>query len=116
MTQAKELLDVLQDMECSDALYLPTVTALMDGYAQHMREETLELLELESNLAPKESEELAKSLEQTKVFVPSSLYQTIPTQPPYETPAGLLTAPLDHLRDTFSKWPQTEDSETQPSE
>ncbi|KAJ5335913.1 uncharacterized protein N7506_003935 [Penicillium brevicompactum] len=106
----KQLLDVLQDLECSDKEYLPTLTALMDGFTEHMNQETIELLELESNIATKDSEKLTKLLRQTKIFVPSSLYQ----EPPCESPAGLLTAPLDHLQTIFSKWPQTEDSQNQP--
>ncbi|CAG7969654.1 unnamed protein product [Penicillium salamii] len=101
----KEMLDVFQDLNCSDARFLPTITVLMDGLTQHMREETVELVNLESYLALEESEQLAESLRSTKIFVPSQSHPEI-RQPPYETAAGLLTAPLDHLQDLFKKWPE----------
>lgn len=99
------MLDVFQDLNCSDARFLPTITVLMDGLTQHMREETVELVNLESYLALEDSEQLAESLRSTKIFVPSRSHPEI-RQPPYETAAGLLTAPLDHLQDLFKKWPE----------
>ncbi|CAG8126409.1 unnamed protein product [Penicillium olsonii] len=103
----KEMLNVFQDLNCSDARFLPTITVLMEGLTQHMRDETIELANLDSYLGLEESEQLAESLESTKMFVPSMSHPEIPNTP-YETVTGLLAAPLDHLQDMFKKWPEKE--------
>jgi hypothetical protein len=102
------MLDVFQDLNCSDPRFLPTITLLMDGLTRHMRDETIDLVSLESCLSSEESEALAESLNRTKIFVPSQSHPHIPDKPPYETAVGLITAPLDHLRDLFKKWPENE--------
>ena len=110
------MLDVFQGLSCSDPRFLPTITLLMDGLAQHMRDETIDLVKLESFLTVGESGELAESLNRTKIFVPSQSHPNLPDKPPYETAAGLITAPLDHLRDLFKKWPENEREWNSPVE
>jgi hypothetical protein len=102
------MLDVFQDLSCSDPRFLPTITLLMDGLNRHMRDETVDLVNLESCLTLEESGELAESLNRTKIFVPSRAHPDSPDKPPYETAADLITTPLDHLQDMFKKWPKNE--------
>ncbi|KAJ5550330.1 hypothetical protein N7461_005028 [Penicillium sp. DV-2018c] len=107
----KEMLDVFQDLNASDPSFIPTITLLMEGLAQHMRdEETNDLVRLEESVTEEESEKLAQSLNRTKMFVPSRAHPSDPDKPMYATAAGLLTAPLDHLQDLFRKWPEEEDT------
>jgi hypothetical protein len=104
LSQIKEMLDVFQRLNSSDPRFLSTITVLMDGLTQHMSDETVELIDLEAHLDIDESEELAESLNRTKIFVPSLPHPNMPDRPPYETAAGLLTAPLDQLQGLFKQW------------
>ncbi|KAJ5773783.1 hypothetical protein N7457_008679 [Penicillium paradoxum] len=109
----KEMLDVFQDLNCSDPRFIPTLTLLMEGLARHMRdEESNDLVRLEESLTVDESEQLAYSLNRTKIFMPSRAHPFGPDRPEYETAASLLTAPVDHLMDLFRKWPEEETSMT----
>ncbi|KAJ5835388.1 hypothetical protein N7447_001414 [Penicillium robsamsonii] len=113
----KEMLDVFQDLNCSDPRFIPTVTTLMEGLAQHMQdEEANDLVILEESLNSDDSEKLADSLNRTKIFVPSRSHSYDLNNPQYETAAGLLSAPLDHLQDLFRKWPEEESMLSAPIE
>ncbi|CAI7655158.1 unnamed protein product [Penicillium glandicola] len=113
----KEMLNVFQDLNCSDPRFIPTLTMLMEGLAQHMRdEETNDLVILEEFLTSNESEELAESLDRTKMFVPSRSHPYNLDNPTFETAADLLTAPLDRLQDLFRKWPEEESMIAAPLE
>ncbi|KAJ5163967.1 uncharacterized protein N7500_005797 [Penicillium coprophilum] len=113
----KEMLDVFQDLNCSDPRFIPTITMLMEGLAQHMQdEEANDLIILEESLTSEESEKLANSLNRTKMFVPSRSHSYDLDQPRYETAASLLSAPLDHLQDLFRKWPEEESMLSAPLE
>ncbi|CAG8254398.1 unnamed protein product [Penicillium nalgiovense] len=106
----KEQLYVFQDLNSSDPRFIPTITMMMEGLARHMQdEETNYLVILEESLTFDESEKLAESLGRTKMFVPSRSHSYDLGNPHYETVADLLTAPLDHLRDLFRKWPEEEE-------
>ncbi|KAJ5237084.1 hypothetical protein N7489_007175 [Penicillium chrysogenum] len=106
----KEQLYVFQDLNSSDPRFIPTITMMMEGLARHMQdEETNDLVILEESLTSDESEKLAESLARTKMFVPSRSHSYDLGNPHYETVADLLTAPLDHLRDLFRKWPEEEE-------
>ncbi|KAL2001404.1 hypothetical protein VTN02DRAFT_1810 [Thermoascus thermophilus] len=103
----KEKLAAFQDMKSTDPKFLPTIRGLMDDLAQHIKEEeTHDLLRLEDALSEKESEGLSRSFGRTKMFVPSRSHPHAPNKPPFETAVGLMTAPIDHLADTFRKWPE----------
>ncbi|OQE47218.1 hypothetical protein PENCOP_c001G05840 [Penicillium coprophilum] len=113
----KEMLDVFQDLNCSDPRFIPTITMLIEGLAQHMQdEEANDLVILEESLTSDESEKLANSLNRTKIFVPSRSHSYDLDQPRYETAASLLSAPLDHLQDLFRKWPEEESMLSAPLE
>ncbi|KAJ5795924.1 uncharacterized protein N7518_004464 [Penicillium psychrosexuale] len=113
----KEMLNVFQDLNSSDPRFFPTITLLMEGLAQHMKdEEANELAILEESLTSDESEKLAESLSRTKIFVPSRSHPHDLDNPRYETAVDLLTAPLDHLQDLFRRWPEEESTLTAPME
>ncbi|KAJ5667833.1 uncharacterized protein N7477_006403 [Penicillium maclennaniae] len=104
----KEQLKKFQNMKASDPEFIPTLKALMDDLSQHIKEEEADdLPKLEEALSQEESEKYSTSFGRTKMFVPSRSHPSAPDKPPYETAAGLLAAPFDHIADLFRKWPHT---------
>lgn len=104
----KEQLKRFQGLSASDPQFLPTLQAMMHDLEHHFRqEETLDLVLLEEVLSQADSEALTRSLERTKLFVPSRSHPEAPNKPPFETVVGLLTAPVDTLADIFRKWPDS---------
>ncbi|EEP81950.1 predicted protein [Uncinocarpus reesii 1704] len=102
----KELLKKFQNMKPADTEYMPTIKSLMDNLSQHIKEEESEdLVRLESALDQADSESLTKSFHRTKMFVPTRSHPSAPAKPPFETAVGLMTAPIDHLKDLFRKFP-----------
>ncbi|KAF8632800.1 hypothetical protein AX17_004755 [Amanita inopinata Kibby_2008] len=82
---------------------------IMDMLECHVRvEENQELPLLEESLGAKESRSAAKSFKRTKMFVPTRPHPWAPSKPPFETVVGLLTAPIDKLKDMFAKFPTEE--------
>lgn len=89
----------------------------MEDLEKHVRhEESVELANLENAIPSHESVRLARSFDRTKHFVPTRAHPGAPTQPPYQTAVGLITAPLDYLQDLFRKWPENEETQHGPSE
>ena len=85
----------------------------MTDLGQHIKEEEDDdLPALETALSTADSENMAKSFGRTKAFVPSRSHPSAPDKPPFETVAGLMAAPLDHLGDLFRKFP---DKTTSPN-
>jgi hypothetical protein len=81
----------------------------MDDFASHAQvEETKDLVKLEGAVTAAESKRLARSFGRTKWFAPTRAHPDLP-DPPYQTVAGLMAAPMDYLRDLFRKWPDPED-------
>lgn len=77
----------------------------MEDLSAHVHnEETRDLVKLEATITAEESDRLARSFDRTKRFSPTRAHPELP-DPPYETVAGLMTAPLDHLLDLFRRWP-----------
>lgn len=106
MSQVKEQLQRFQNMKAGSSEFFPTIKTLMADLAQHIKEEEEhDLPALEKQLQAGDSESMAKSFRRTKAFVPSRSHPSAPSKPPFETAAGLLTAPIDHLADLFRKFP-----------
>ncbi|KAJ5155903.1 hypothetical protein N7492_008706 [Penicillium capsulatum] len=102
----KEQLKTFQGLPSTDPRFVPTLKALMEDLERHMRhEEEEELVLLEDALSQADSEALTRSLDRTKMFTPSRSHPLSPSKPPFETAAGLLTAPIDRVADLFRKWP-----------
>lgn len=107
--QVKEQLYKFQSMKATDPEFEPLLHAMWKDLAQHNKEEEeIDLVELEQTLSAEESADLAKSFQLTKKFVPTRSHPSAPNEPPFETVVGLLTAPIDKLRDMFSRFPKDE--------
>lgn len=107
----KEELKAFQGLRPTDPRFKPTLEALLDDLMHHFRqEESSDLPVLEDELSQADSEALTRSLDRTKMFVPSRAHPLVPSKPPFETAVGLLTAPMDRVADIFRKWPYPEKS------
>lgn len=105
--RVKELLYKFQSMKPKQPDFLPTLQELWAVLSEHIKEEEeYDLVKLEQNLTAEQSASLTTSFERTKLFVPTRSHPSAPDKPPFETVAGLLSAPLDHLIDLFSKFPK----------
>jgi hypothetical protein len=104
--QVKEKLQAFQGLKAGTPEFIPSLKSLMDDLAQHIKEEeTADLPALEGVLSRDDSQRLAKTFGRTKAFVPSRSHPLAPNKPPFETVAGLMAAPLDHLGDLLRKFP-----------
>lgn len=102
-------------MKQSDPRFDPLLKSLLKDFEEHLKDEEMnDLPKLENALAVAESQALAQDFERTKMFVPSRSHPGSPRKPPFETVAGLLTAPIDRLGDIFRKFP-TETRTAHPS-
>lgn len=95
--------------------FAPTLEALWAELSQHIKEEEQDdLPALERSIDAQKSESLAKNFQLTKKFVPSRSHPSAPDKPPFETVVGLITAPIDHVRDLFRKFPKEVSSTLPP--
>lgn len=102
----KEQLKTFQGLPCTDPRFVPTLQALVEELESHIRrEEEEDLVLLEDALSRADSEALTRSLDRTKMFVPSRSHPLAPNKPPFESAVGLITAPIDMVADMFRKWP-----------
>ncbi|OLN95836.1 putative hemerythrin C869.06c-like protein 1 [Colletotrichum chlorophyti] len=109
----KEQLYEFQKLSVDSPSFKTTIDSLMKDLRQHIKEEEeQDLPELEKTLNTDESESLAASFERTKLFVPTRSHPAAPDKPPFETAAGLMAAPLDKLKDLFSKFPSAEQKDS----
>ncbi|KND00129.1 uncharacterized protein SPPG_04471 [Spizellomyces punctatus DAOM BR117] len=93
-----------------DADFDALLAKMMRELRQHIQEEeTEDLPKLRSALQNEEGTKLGREFQMTKKFVPTRSHPSAPDKPPFETVVGLLTAPLDKLRDMFSKFPTQEE-------
>lgn len=107
----KEQLNAFQGLRATDPRFAPTLEFLLDDLEYHFKqEESSDLPALEDALSQADSEALTKSLDRTKMFVPSRSHLLAPSKPPFGTAVGLLTAPIDIVADIFRKWPHPEKS------
>ncbi|KAI0404185.1 hypothetical protein F4802DRAFT_598384 [Xylaria palmicola] len=106
--QVKEQLYEFQKLKPKDEAYVPKLKSLFANLSQHIKEEEEEdLVKLEKILSLTESKELSHSFEKTKMLTPTRSHPSAPNKPPFETVAGLMTAPIDKLRDLlFTKFPE----------
>lgn len=102
----KEQLYKFQNMTPEDRDFIPTLESLMQDLRMHIKEEEEhDLPKLEEALVPSRSRRLAEQFETMKSFTPTRSHPSAPNKPPLETVVGLMTAPLDKLRDIFRTWP-----------
>ncbi|KAJ5223230.1 hypothetical protein N7468_007772 [Penicillium chermesinum] len=77
----KEQLKKFQNMDPSDAEFIPTIKALMQDLRQHIKEEEADdLPKLETALPQEQSEQLSTTFGRTKMFVPSRSLPECPRQ------------------------------------
>lgn len=111
----KDYLQTFQNLTPEDTNFNTTLEALWTDLSQHIEEEEKhDLPALEKALDPKDSESMTKSFGRTKMFLPTRSHPHAPDKPPFETVVGLLTAPIDHLRDLFRKFPDDTKSQLPP--
>ncbi|KAI0169785.1 hypothetical protein GGR52DRAFT_482339 [Hypoxylon sp. FL1284] len=111
----KDQLYKFQRMSPGGADFIPALEALMKDLKIHIQEEEEhDLVKLEEALLSTRSKALAEQFELTKAFTPTRSHPSAPNKPPYETAVGLMTAPIDRLRDIFRSWPD-EPSRKPPS-
>lgn len=111
----KEHLYKFQKLKVKDPEFEPTLKALWGDLIQHIKEEEEEdMPALEKALGRDASAELKGSFIRTKKFVPTRSHPNAPDKPPFETVAGLMAAPIDHLMDVFKKFPKEAKSELPP--
>ncbi|KAG0325454.1 hypothetical protein BG000_001792, partial [Podila horticola] len=104
--KVKEQLYVFQSLNASDPKFMPTIEGLWADLSEHVKEEEEhDLILLEKALTEADSESLLQSFNRAKLFAPTHSHPNAPDKPPFENVAGLLAAPIDHLKDLFSKFP-----------
>ncbi|TFK65281.1 hypothetical protein BDN72DRAFT_206502 [Pluteus cervinus] len=98
----------MEHMEVGTDEYNDMMKDVMDHLRDHVQgEEDHDLPRLEPALGS-DSAKYAKDFERTKIFAPTRPHPDAPNKPPFETLAGLMTAPIDKLRDAFSQFPTEE--------
>ncbi|KAF9360834.1 hypothetical protein BGX34_007470 [Mortierella sp. NVP85] len=108
----KEALYKFQNLKATDAEFLPTIVSLWEELSQHIKEEEEnDLPALENALDEEASYKLGRSFQRTKFFAPTRSHPNAPDKPPFETAAGLLAAPMDQIKDLFSKFPSQSETE-----
>lgn len=100
-------------MSATDPQFKLVLQRLSGDLERHIeQEEGEDLVQLEGELSRAESEALTRSLERTKMFLPSRSHPMVPNKPPFETAVSMLTAPVDMVADLFRKWPHPGGGET----
>ncbi|RHZ52741.1 hypothetical protein CDV55_100500 [Aspergillus turcosus] len=111
----KEHLYKFQGLSPEDAEFESTLKALWKDLGQHIKEEeTEDLPTLEKTLDQTDSESQTKKFMRTKKFIPTRSHPSAPDKPPFETVAGLMAAPIDHISDLFRKFPEESKSQLPP--
>ncbi|KAI5117019.1 hypothetical protein M0805_000003 [Coniferiporia weirii] len=105
----KERLYEIESLDPGSKKYDEVLSEVMKHLHEHNDSEELnDLPLLEPAMGVESSEKAAASFSRTKKFVPTRTHPSAPNQPPLETLAGFLAAPMDKLKDAFSKFPTSE--------
>ncbi|KAF9556871.1 hypothetical protein CPC08DRAFT_764939 [Agrocybe pediades] len=108
--QVKELLYQIESVKVGTEEHASILKAVVDHLKPHNdSEEQKDLPALQKAIGNDAAAEAAASFKRTKKFVPTRSHPSAPDQPPMETVAGLMAAPLDKLKDMFAKFPTDED-------
>ncbi|RXW11806.1 hypothetical protein EST38_g14048 [Candolleomyces aberdarensis] len=109
----KDGLKKIERLKVGSAEFDTALKTIMDNLQEHIQsEEEQDFPQLETAIGLEKSVETAKSFQRTKMFVPTRSHPSAPSKPPFETLAGLLAAPVDKLKDAFSKFPTEEQTES----
>ncbi|KAF9523615.1 HHE domain-containing protein [Crepidotus variabilis] len=110
--EVKKLLAKLEGTSAGSAEHAAILKSVIDNLKPHIEgEEKHDFPLLERVLSSAESKEAAVKFYKTKQFAPTRAHPSAPNKPPFETLAGFMAAPLDKLKDAFSKFPTEEQRE-----
>ncbi|KAF5386229.1 hypothetical protein D9615_002526 [Tricholomella constricta] len=105
----KERLYRLESLNPGTPEHADLLKDIMDHLNEHIKsEEGEDFPALESAIGKEASMAAASKFTRTKKFVPTRSHPSAPDKPPFETVVGLMAAPLDKLKDAFSKFPTEE--------
>ena len=106
----KEHLYKLEGMQAGTSEYDSLLKQVMDHLHKHNdSEEQKDLPLLIPKIGHEGSQEAAASFKRTKKFAPTHPHPEAPNKPPFETIVGMMTTPMDKLKDLFMTWPSEED-------
>jgi len=106
----KEELYKLEGLKPGTEEHAALVTRIMATLHHHNDDEEIKDLPLlEDAIGVDASKEAALSFKKTKKLVPTRAHPSAPDKPPAETLVGLLSAPIDKIRDWFSSFPTEEE-------
>jgi len=104
--QVKEDLEQFEKLNINDPEFAMIFAKIFRELGPHLEdEEQNELPAFEEKISEEESASLAKQFERTKKMVPTRSHPMVPSKPPFETIAGMLSLPMDKLKDAFSSFP-----------
>lgn len=93
-----------------DSRFGPLLENLMDNLHHHIEHEKNEdMPRLEGLISRQESEAIARSFQRTKGIVPTRSHPAAPTEFYAESIVGLLTMPIDRMRDWLKDFPDEQD-------
>ncbi|KAJ7481839.1 hypothetical protein FB451DRAFT_1556028 [Mycena latifolia] len=112
----KEMLYKLESLTPGTSEYDTIIERMMASLHNHNDDEEIKDLPLlEPHLGEDGSKHAASQFSLTKKFVPTRAHPDAPNKPPFETLAGFLVAPIDKLKDAFTKFPTEEMKEAAKS-
>ena len=93
-----------------DSRFGPLLENLMDNLHHHIEHEKNEdMPRLEGLISRQESEAIARCFQRTKGIVPTRSHPAAPTEFYAESIVGLLTMPIDRMRDWLKDFPDEQD-------
>jgi len=105
----KEMLSTMESLTPGTGEYDKILERMMASLHHHNDDEEIKDLPLlEPHLGEDASKHAASQFSLTKKFVPTRAHPGAPNKPPFETFAGFLVAPMDMLKDAFTKFPTEE--------
>ncbi|KAF9481768.1 HHE domain-containing protein [Pholiota conissans] len=110
--KVKELLAQLESYDAGSSEHAALLQSVVELLRPHNdSEEKNDLPLLLKAISADDSAAAARSFKRTKKFAPTRAHPGAPDKPPFETVAGLMTAPIDKLKDLFSTFPTEEEKE-----
>ncbi|PPQ79454.1 hypothetical protein CVT25_002616 [Psilocybe cyanescens] len=111
--EVKNLLYQLESLKPGTSEHAALLKNIVDHLKPHNdSEEQEDLPLLQKAIGEEGAVKAAASFTRTKKFAPTRSHPSAPNQPPFETLAGLMAAPIDKLKDMFSKFPTEEQKDS----
>jgi hypothetical protein len=100
----------LDKLKAGHADFDTLLKKVMEELGTHVKqEEEVDIPKVVEAIPIEEQTRLGEEFERTKMFVPTRPHPSAPRKPPFETVAGLMSAPLDKLMDVFRSFPSSEE-------